>query len=83
LQDSGEHSKVVGDCANMGKMVGTDAAFKAADATLQCFGGYGFTESYDILSHFITARLGKVALINREMTLNYIGEYILGLPKSY
>ena len=52
LQDSGEHSKVVGDCANMGKMVGTYVAFKAAT-------------------------------INREMTLNYIGEYILGLPKSY
>ena len=83
LHDSGKHSKVVGDCANMGKMVGTDAAFKAADAALQCFGGYGFTESYDMLSHFITARLGKVAPINREMTLNYIGEYILGLPKSY
>jgi hypothetical protein len=36
-----------------------------------------------MLSHFISARLGKVAPINREMTLNYIGEYILGLPKSY
>ena len=68
----------------MGKIVGADdTAFKAADAALQCFGGYGFAESYDMLSHFITARLGKVAPINRKMTLNYIGEYILGLPKSY
>lgn len=83
LQDAGEHPKVVGDVANMGKLVGTDAAFKAADAGLQCFGGYGFCESYDVLSHFIGARLGKVAPINREMTLNYIGEFILGLPKSY
>ncbi len=83
LQDSGAHAKVVGDIANMGKLVGTDAAFKAADAALQCFGGYGFCESYDMVSHFIAARLGKVAPINREMTLNYIGEYILGLPKSY
>ena len=47
------------------------------------FGGYGFTESYNLLSHFVSARLGKVVRINREMTLNYIGEYILGLPKSY
>ncbi len=83
LHDDGQHSKVVGDIANMGKLVGTDAAFKAADAALQCFGGYGFCESYDMVSHFIGARLGKVAPINREMTLNYIGEYILGLPKSY
>jgi hypothetical protein len=36
-----------------------------------------------MLSHFIAARLGKVAPITREMTLNYIGEFILGLPKSY
>lgn len=83
LQDAGHHPKVVGDIANMGKLVGTDAAFKAADAALQCFGGYGFCESYDMISHFIGARLGKVAPINREMTLNYIGEFILGLPKSY
>jgi hypothetical protein len=83
LHDGGAHSKVVGDAANMGKLVGTDAAFKAADAALQCFGGYGFCESYDMVSHFISARLGKVAPINREMTMNYIGEYILGLPKSY
>jgi len=83
LQDSGAHPKVVGDIANMGKLVGTDAAFKAADAAIQCFGGYGFCDSYDMVSHFIAARLGKVAPINREMTLNYIGEYILGLPKSY
>ncbi|PCJ37441.1 MAG: hypothetical protein COA75_04145 [Cellvibrionales bacterium] len=34
LQDSGEHSKMVGDCANMGKMAGTYAAFKAADTAL-------------------------------------------------
>ena len=83
LQDQGAHPKVVGDIANMGKLVGTDAAFKAADAAIQCFGGYGFCESYDMLSHYIAARLGKVAPINREMTLNYIGEFILGLPKSY
>lgn len=83
LQDQGAHPKVVGDIANMGKLVGTDAAFKAADSAIQCFGGYGFCESYDMVSHFIGARLGKVAPINREMTLNYIGEFILGLPKSY
>ena len=83
LHDQGLPPKAVGDIANMGKLVGTDAAFKAADAALQCFGGYGFCESYDMLSHFIAARLGKVAPINREMTLNYIGEFILGLPKSY
>ena len=83
LHDQGMAPKVVGDLANMGKLVGTDASFKAADAALQCFGGYGFCESYDMLSHFIAARLGKVAPINREMTLNYIGEFILGLPKSY
>lgn len=83
LHDQGQPPKVVGDIANMGKLVGTDAAYKAADAALQCFGGYGFCESYDMLSHFIAARLGKVAPVNREMTLNYIGEFILGLPKSY
>ena len=74
---------MVGDCANLGEMAGTDATFKTAGAAFLCFGGYGFTESYGMPSRFIAARLGKVAPINREMTLNYIGEYILILPKSY
>jgi acyl-CoA dehydrogenase len=28
-------------------------------------------------------RLLKIAPINNEMLLNYIGEHVLGLPKSY
>ncbi len=83
LQDAGADPKVVGEVASMGKLVGCDASFKAADAAIQCFGGYGFCDSYDMVSHFLSARLAKVAPINREMTLNYIGEFILGLPKSY
>ena len=39
------------DCgaeANMGKMLAADAAWKAADACLQTFGGFGFAREYGI-----------------------------------
>lgn len=72
-----------GDASNMAKMVATDASFMAYDAALQAHGGYGFTESMDLVHGFIGARLGKVAPINRQMTLNYIATHMLGLPMSY
>lgn len=78
--DAGENA---GEFANIAKFTAAEANFKAADAALQVHGGYGFTESMDMLDHFIGARLGKVAPINREMNLNFIGEHILGMPKSY
>lgn len=81
LQDRGDMQ--AGEASNMAKLVAADASLKAANAALQCFGGYGFTESQDMLSSFIGARLGTVAPINREMILNFIGEHTLGMPKSY
>ncbi len=79
-QDAGENA---GEFANIAKYTAAEANFKAADAAMQVHGGYAFTESMDMLDHFIGARLGKIAPINREMNLNYIGEHILGMPKSY
>ncbi|MCC6530422.1 MAG: acyl-CoA/acyl-ACP dehydrogenase [Pseudomonadales bacterium] len=79
-QDNGENA---GAAANIAKYTASEASYRAADAALQVHGGYGFTESMDMLHSFVGARLGKVAPINREMTLNYIGQHLLGLPKSY
>ena len=78
--DRGENA---GKAANIAKYMATEASYRAADSALQVHGGYGFTESMDMLDSFVGARLGKVAPINREMTLNFIGEHILGMPKSY
>lgn len=69
--------------ANMAKYAGAEASMHAIDASLQCFGGNGFTKEYGIFDLYPMARLLKTAPLNSEMVLNYIGEHVMGLPRSY
>lgn len=69
--------------ANMAKCAAAEAAIHAVDASLQCFGGNGFTKEYGIFDIYPMVRLFKTAPLNNEMVLNYIGEHVMGLPRSY
>ncbi|MGK2914271.1 MAG: acyl-CoA dehydrogenase family protein [Porticoccaceae bacterium] len=69
--------------SNMAKYAAAEAAMHAIDASLQCFGGNGFTKEYGIFDLYPIARLLKTAPLNSEMVLNYIGEHVMGLPRSY
>ena len=69
--------------ANASKLLASEAAVATADAAIQTFGGYAFTADYDVSSIWPMARLLRIAPVNNEMILNYIGEHVLGLPKSY
>jgi acyl-CoA dehydrogenase len=74
------------DCgaeANMGKMLAADAAWKAAEACLQTFGGFGFAREYGIERKWREARLYQTAPISTNMVLAYIAQHVLGLPRSY
>lgn len=72
-----------GYLANAAKLLASEAAVDACDAAIQTHGGYGFDRGYDVLAIWHQARLLKVAPLNNEMVLNYIGEHVLGLPRSY
>ena len=72
-----------GEQANMGKMLAADAAWAAAEACVQTHGGFGFAEEYDIERKFREARLYQVAPISTNLILSYIGEHVLGMPRSY
>ena len=80
LFDRGE---ACGGESNMAKYAAAEATLHAVDASLQCFGGNGFTKEYGIFDIYPMVRLFKTAPLNSEMILNYIGEYVLGLPRSY
>lgn len=69
--------------ANMAKLLAADASWHAADMCLQTHGGFGFAEEYDIERKFRETRLYQVAPISTNLILAYIGEHVLGLPKSY
>lgn len=69
--------------ANMAKYLCADAGFQAADRALQTHGGMGYSEEYHVARYFREARLTRIAPLSQEMVLNYLGEHVLGLPRSY
>ncbi len=69
--------------ANMAKLLAADASWAAANACLQFHGGFGFASEYDVERKFRETRLYQVAPISTNMILAYIGEHVLGLPRSY
>ncbi len=69
--------------ANMAKLLAADASWEAANVAIQTHGGYGFAAEYDIERKFRETRLYQVAPISTNLILAYIGEHVLGLPRSY
>lgn len=75
--------KPCGAEANMAKLLAADAAWEAANATMQTFGGFAFAREYDIERKFRETRLYQVAPISTNLVLSYVAQHILGLPRSY
>jgi acyl-CoA dehydrogenase len=69
--------------ANMAKYLAAEAAWEAANACIDCHGGYGYAEEYDVERKFREARLYKTAPINQNLVMAYVGEHVLGMPRSY
>ncbi|MFP6757265.1 MAG: acyl-CoA dehydrogenase family protein [Alphaproteobacteria bacterium] len=78
-----EAGRPCGAEANMAKLLASEAAWAAGEACMQTHGGYGFAEEYDIERKFREARLYQVAPISTNMILAYIGQHVLGMPRSY
>jgi acyl-CoA dehydrogenase len=73
----------IGARANMSKYLAAEAAFRSADAAVQTHGGFGIAREYDVERYFREARLTRLVPITQQLALNYIGENVLGLPRSY
>ena len=74
------------DCgaeANMGKMLAADAAWAAADSCMQTFGGFAYAREYGIERKWRETRLYQTAPISTNMILAYVGQHVLGMPRSY
>jgi acyl-CoA dehydrogenase len=69
--------------ANMAKLLASEAAWEAANACLDAHGGYGFTREYDVERKFRETRLYMTAPINNNLVLAFLGQNVLGMPKSY
>jgi len=78
-----ETGRECGAEANMAKLLAADASWAAADMCLQTHGGFGFAEEFDVERKFREARLYQVAPVSTNLILAYLGEHVLGMPRSY
>jgi acyl-CoA dehydrogenase len=72
-----------GKDANIAKMLASEATWAAAEAALQTHGGFGFAREYHIERKWREVRLYQTAPISTNLILAFIGEHILGMPRSY
>jgi alkylation response protein AidB-like acyl-CoA dehydrogenase len=85
LHDSGTSGVdgAVGEAANMAKYAAAEAAAACADQAVQTLGGNGLAREYGLADLLLATRVARIAPVSREMILNFVAQFSLGLPKSY
>jgi acyl-CoA dehydrogenase len=69
--------------ANTAKLLASEASWAAANVCLDTHGGFGFAEEYDIERKFRETRLYSIAPVSNNLVLAYLGQHVLGMPRSY
>jgi acyl-CoA dehydrogenase len=78
-----EQGEPAGAEANMAKLLAAEASWAAANACLDTHGGWGFAEEYDVERKFRETRLYTIAPVSNNLILAYLGQHVLGMPRSY
>jgi acyl-CoA dehydrogenase len=78
-----ERGETPGAEANMAKFLASEASWQAANACLDTHGGFGFAQEYDIERKFRETRLYTVAPISNNLVQAFVGQHVLGMPRSY
>jgi alkylation response protein AidB-like acyl-CoA dehydrogenase len=80
MYDAGYES---GEYANAAKYLAPEAAFQACERAVMTHGGMGYAKEYHVERYMREIFIPRIAPVSREMIRNYIGERVLGLPRSY
>lgn len=78
-----DHDQPCGEQANSAKYLAAEACWFAADQAVQTHGGLGYATEYHVERYWREARLQRLAPVSQEMTLNFVAQSVLGLPRSY
>jgi acyl-CoA dehydrogenase len=78
-----EAGKPCGEEANIAKLLSAEAAWNAAEACMQTHGGFAAATEFDIERKWRDCRLQRIAPVSTNLILAYIGQNVLGMPKSY
>ncbi|GAO46378.1 hypothetical protein G7K_0609-t1 [Saitoella complicata NRRL Y-17804] len=83
LYDSGAPAVAVGVAANTAKYLAAEAGFKACERAVMVHGGMGYAQEFHVERYLRESFVPRIAPVSREMILNFLGERVLGLPRSY
>jgi acyl-CoA dehydrogenase len=72
-----------GEEANIAKLLASEAAWHAGEACMQTFGGFAAAREYDIERKWRECRVAQIAPISTNLILAYVGQHVLGMPRSY
>jgi acyl-CoA dehydrogenase len=78
-----EAGQPCGEFANLSKLLSAEAAWEAGEACMQTHGGFAYAREYDVERKWREARVQRTAPISTNMILSYLGEHVLGMPRSY
>jgi acyl-CoA dehydrogenase len=78
-----EAGRPCGEEANTAKLLASEAAWNAAETCMQTFGGFAAAREFDIERKWRECRLMRIAPISTNLVLAYIGQHVLGMPRSY
>jgi alkylation response protein AidB-like acyl-CoA dehydrogenase len=82
LYDEGD-DMAAGEAANMAKYAAAEAGVRTVDQAIQALGGSSMTREFGLAAMLANVRTTRIAPVSREMILNFVAQYSLGLPKSY
>ena len=69
--------------ANSAKYLAAEAGFHACEQAILTHGGMGYAKEYHVERYLREIMIPRIAPVSREMILNFIGEKVLGLPRSF
>ncbi len=78
-----DNGKPCGAEANAAKYLAAEACFKACETSVMTHGGMGYAKEFHVERYLREAFVARIAPVSREMILNFIGQHVLGMPRSY
>ncbi|MEY2927882.1 MAG: hypothetical protein RL367_2359 [Pseudomonadota bacterium] len=78
-----DNDRPCGAEANTAKFLAARAGFDACTRAVMFHGGMGYSKEYQVERLFRESILLRIAPVSEQMIMSFIGEKVLGLPKSY
>ena len=69
--------------ANAAKYLAAEACYTACERAVMTHGGMGYAKEFHVERYLRESFISRIAPVSREMILNYIGQHVLKMPRSY